>query len=69
MSRERDRALLQRFVSGDDSAFAELYDTYWERLFVYAVRVLGNEEDAEDAVQETFVSFWKYRQRAKYIEI
>ncbi|GAA4807125.1 RNA polymerase sigma-70 factor [Olivibacter ginsenosidimutans] len=68
MSRKRDSVLLQRFISGDDSAFAELYDTYWERLFVYAVRILGDEEDAEDAVQDAFVSFWKYRKSAENVE-
>ncbi|MEH6305497.1 RNA polymerase sigma-70 factor [Olivibacter sp. CPCC 100613] len=68
MNGKKDRALLQRFISGDDSAFAELYDTCWERLFLYAVRILNDEDDAEDAVQDAFVSFWKYRKSAKNIE-
>ncbi|MCL4641903.1 MAG: RNA polymerase sigma-70 factor [Pseudosphingobacterium sp.] len=68
MSGKRDRALLQRFIAGDDSAFAELYDAYWERLFLCAVRILDNEDDAEDAVQDTFVSCWKYRKSIEHVE-
>jgi len=68
MNEKRNRALLQRFILGDDSAFAELYNSCWEKLFLYAVRILGDDNDAEDVVQDAFVSFWKYRKCAENIE-
>jgi len=44
-------------------AFSALYDTYWERLFRYIIRVLPDEEEVADVVQETFVTFWELRSR------
>jgi len=50
-----DEALLVRFASGERSALDELFQRY--RLLAYRVafRLLGNEADALDAVQEGFV--------------
>jgi RNA polymerase sigma-70 factor, ECF subfamily len=56
-----DEALLARFVDADatpsarEAAFRELTLRYRRRLFAVCVRVLGDAEDAEDAVQETLV--------------
>ena len=40
-------------------AFAGLVTRHRDRLGRYAVRMLGNREDAEDAVQETFVRAYR----------
>ncbi|GGG86113.1 DNA-directed RNA polymerase sigma-70 factor [Parapedobacter pyrenivorans] len=36
-----------------------LYDAHWERLFRYVVRILPDEDDVADVVQETFILFWE----------
>ena len=36
-----------------------LYDRYHRQCFAFAVRILGAEADAEEAVQETFVRVWR----------
>jgi RNA polymerase sigma-70 factor (ECF subfamily) len=40
---------------GDRRAFAELVDLYKDKIFYLAYRMLSNRQEAEDAVQETFM--------------
>ena len=48
-------SLGQRLASGDESAFAELYDACADRLHYYLTVRLGSTEDAADVLQETFL--------------
>lgn len=50
-------------IDCDEQAIAELYDQYGKRLFRTAMAILGRSADAEDAVQEVFVSLVRVRQR------
>ncbi len=51
--------VIRRFLNGDQEAFTELV-TQWEaKVFNLAWRYLGNREDAQDVVQETFLSVFK----------
>lgn len=52
---ESDATLVGRVLAGDSGAYAGLVARYRDRLGRYAVRMLGNSADAEDALQETFV--------------
>jgi RNA polymerase sigma-70 factor (ECF subfamily) len=52
---ESDGPLVRRVLAGDSQAYALLVDRYKDRLGRYAVRMLGNRADAEDALQDTFV--------------
>jgi len=55
VSVERDGVLIRRVLDGDTDAFAGLITRYRDRLGRYAVRMLGNMADAEEALQDTFV--------------
>ncbi len=55
---EDDRALAEAASRGDRVAFDQLVDRYLDRTLRICVRLLGNYEDAEDAVQETFARAW-----------
>lgn len=55
-------AVLQaRLARGDQAAFAELYDTYANRIGHYLLVRLGSREDADDALQETFLRLARIR--------
>ena len=51
--------LLARTAQGDHAAFARVYERTHAHLFGVALRMLGREQAAEDALQEAFVSVWK----------
>lgn len=49
---QEDREYFQRFIEGDDVAFHALFKKYNQRLYLYALKILGNEEQAHDILQE-----------------
>lgn len=55
MTDEPDAQLVKRVLAGETQTYAQLVDRYRDRLGRYAVRMLGNQADAEDALQDTFV--------------
>jgi len=52
---ESDGLLVRRVLAGESHVYARLVGRYQDRLGRYACRMLGNEADAEDALQDTFV--------------
>jgi RNA polymerase sigma-70 factor (ECF subfamily) len=58
-SAAQQSALLARLRAGDDDAFDELVRSAGGRMLAVARRMLGGEEDAQDAVQEAFLSAFK----------
>lgn len=64
-SRYSEQSLLTALQAGDDAAFTEIYHRYFDLLYTRAYKVLGMEQGADDAVQEVFLSLWKYRANLK----
>ena len=53
---DEDRPLVERAKSGDFEAFEALVSKYQRRLFSVALRIAGHRHDAEEVVQQTFLS-------------
>ena len=56
---ETDAELVARLQRGDDSAFEAIVRAHSGRLLSVARRFLGNNEDAQDAVQDAFIRAYK----------
>ena len=50
---------IQEAKNGDARAFALIVRQYRQSVFRICVRILGDSDEAEDAVQETFVRAWQ----------
>ncbi|MGH8612019.1 MAG: sigma-70 family RNA polymerase sigma factor [Gammaproteobacteria bacterium] len=61
---EDARDLIQRITESDGDAFERLYDRYAQVMLNLAFRIVGNQADAEDVVQEVFCQVW--RDAARY---
>jgi len=56
---DSDTELVARLQRGDDSAFEAIVRAHGGRLLAVARRFLGNNEDAQDAVQDAFIRAYK----------
>jgi RNA polymerase sigma-70 factor (ECF subfamily) len=54
-----EERVLDRCRAGDLSAYRHLYERYEQPLLRTACRLLGRREEAEDAVQETFLKLYR----------
>jgi RNA polymerase sigma-70 factor (ECF subfamily) len=67
---EIDPAIPLRARSGDEKAFIEIVEYYYPRCLRFARNMLGNDQDAEEAVQDAFTrvydSFPRFREDARF---
>ena len=54
----KQSSCLPAVARGETAAFEELYDRYSSTLYALLIRILGNPEDAQEVLQETFVKAW-----------
>jgi RNA polymerase sigma-70 factor (ECF subfamily) len=54
-----DENIVERALTGDADAFGELVRRWERRIFALAYGMLGREEDARDATQETFIAAFR----------
>ena len=53
-----DHLLMQRLANRDASALADLYDRHSALLFSLILRILGQRGEAEEVLQEVFLTAW-----------
>ncbi|HPF32765.1 MAG TPA: sigma-70 family RNA polymerase sigma factor [Candidatus Sabulitectum sp.] len=56
-----DSQLMIDLCNGDQDAFSEIVDRFKRPLYSHLIRMLGNEEDAEEQLQMTFCRVFRYR--------
>jgi RNA polymerase sigma-70 factor (ECF subfamily) len=70
MLQEQIQVLIERSRSGDKKAFEKLVVEFQPAVFRFAFRLLCNEDEAKDIVQETFIKVWlnldKYREHYSF---
>lgn len=55
-----DLPLVDRVLAGDAQAFEELVRRHERRVYRVAIAITGNQEDAEEAMQETFLKMYQH---------
>jgi RNA polymerase sigma-70 factor, ECF subfamily len=64
--------LIKRIQSGDVNAFEDIVNKYKDKAMTLAMRILRNDEDAEDAIQEAFIKTFRaivdkqFEERSKF---
>ena len=47
-------------LKGDESAFAQLYESTQHDMYYIALKYMKNEDDAMDVVQDSYIKAWRY---------
>ncbi|HEX5222938.1 MAG TPA: RNA polymerase sigma factor [Verrucomicrobiae bacterium] len=63
-----DRADMERLAAGHDAALNDLMERHATSVFRFLCRMLGNEDDANDLAQETFVRVFQARDKFRTSE-
>ena len=58
---DRDRGDMERLAAGQDAALNDLMERHATPVFHFLCRMVGNEDDASDLAQETFVRVFRAR--------
>ena len=70
MNSEKIEHLIEQSKKNDTAAFRQLVETFQPLVFRLAFRLLCNDDEAKDIVQETFTKVWlhlnKFRHGAKF---
>lgn len=68
--RDTDRTLVERLRRGDARAYELVIDELHKPVYRFLLRLVGNQRDAEDLTQETFLALWRgvsdYQARSKF---
>ena len=61
---DADQSAVVRMAAGDQAALAEFYDRHGRAVYSLAFRILRDQRDAEEVVQDVFAQAW--RESARY---
>jgi len=64
--RSAELELVRRMAAGDETALGALYDRYSPLLHAVVLRIVGDADDAEEVLEDTFWQAW--RQAGRYEE-
>lgn len=60
-----DEELVAAHVAGEEGAFAQLVGRHLKGVYSFTLRFIGDSQEAEDVVQETFLKAWKSARQYK----
>ena len=65
---DNSEKIKRRFAGGDQKAFRKIFDTFWPKVYEFARRVIGNNDEAKDAAQKTFIQVWLNREKFIHVK-
>lgn len=63
-----EKEVLLRIAKGDEEAFAQLFNCFKERVFLYALKWSKDRHKAEEITQEVFIALWENRSKVTSIK-
>jgi len=63
MIEKNDKKLIIRYLGGDEESLELLIARYLKPIYSFAYKYTGNQQDAEDITQTTFIKAWKHLKR------
>ncbi len=67
-SMDSDLDIIRNIQNGNSNSFAELVSRYKDKAFSLAIKILKNEDDAEDCLQDAFIKLFKSIQQNQFEE-
>lgn len=58
-----EKEILIALKAGDETAFKTVFDQYFKRMFAFSYKMLKNREQAEEVVNDAFLSVWANRNK------
>ena len=58
-----DSELVDLLTSGDEKAFTQIYERYFGVLYLHAYKILQNEDEVKDILQDLFSTIWIRREQ------
>jgi RNA polymerase sigma-70 factor (ECF subfamily) len=63
-----ERELLLRIATGDQEAYQEVFERYWNKVYAIGLRLSKSPELAKDLAQETFIKIWNNREKLPEVD-
>ena len=57
-----DALLWKQLINGDEKAFSNLFEKYFNQLVLYGCSFSSNEDKVKDCIQDVFVDVWLYKE-------
>jgi RNA polymerase sigma-70 factor (family 1) len=58
-----EQELLQQIAGGNETAFKQIVDAYWTKVYGQALAYCKSSPQAEELTQDTFIAIWMNRQK------
>jgi RNA polymerase sigma-70 factor (family 1) len=63
MKRADNDTIVIEFREGQAKAFNTIFNAYYRSIYSFALRILGNEEEAQEVTSDAFIKLWQMRDR------
>lgn len=64
---EKTKELIQKAIAGDEAAFGQVYELYFDKIYRFVFYRVSEKETAEDLVAETFIRIWDKRNSVREV--